>query len=317
MPKRNELIAVCISDLHLSLTPPACRADKDWLETQAGYLQQVKDLAGGGPVLCAGDIFDRWNAPPELINFALQHLPDGMICVPGQHDLPNHQMEDMHRSGYGVLVQAEKIVNLSDGHWRHLPWIDDRKQDGGVVAVFGFGWGQDICSPKQQNHPDDDSMKVTLIHQYVWVDGKGFPGAPDTGRVSNLKKQLTGYDVAVTGDNHQDFQGLSGNCLVFNCGGFIRRKSDEIARRPRVGLLYADGTIESHKLDTSKDVFHEGVVDRPELPIDMKSFVDGLKELGEQGLNFQEAVEQHLAKGDYSPEVRQIIKQALESNANH
>ncbi len=37
-------IAIAIADLHLSLTRPACRADKDWLEVQAHYLSQVTQI---------------------------------------------------------------------------------------------------------------------------------------------------------------------------------------------------------------------------------------------------------------------------------
>ena len=116
MPPMQEpnAIAILCSDLHLSLTKPACRADKDWMEVQAHYLKQLEDTAGNLPIFCAGDIFDRWNAPPELINFALRNLPDDMLCVPGQHDLPNHRLDEKHRSGYGVLSNAGKIEDLSN-----------------------------------------------------------------------------------------------------------------------------------------------------------------------------------------------------------
>ncbi|MFK5283767.1 hypothetical protein ACI3PL_29745, partial [Lacticaseibacillus paracasei] len=79
---------------------------------------------------------DRWNAPPELINFDLEHLPTGMICVPGQHDLPNHNLDDMRRSGYGVLKRTQKIFDLSG---RCRDWsLED-------LYVSGFGWGQDVA----------------------------------------------------------------------------------------------------------------------------------------------------------------------------
>src|SRR5688500_1062308 len=97
---KAEPIAILCADLHLTMKQPACRDDDDWMKTQAGYLSQLKMLQKSEtmgpvlPILCAGDIFDKWNAPPELIHFALEHLPDGMICVPGQHDLPNHRMEE-------------------------------------------------------------------------------------------------------------------------------------------------------------------------------------------------------------------------------
>src|SRR5688572_18895632 len=97
-------IAILCADLHLTLRPPLCRADKNWMLTQRDYLLQIRKLQEPAhlknhleatakiPVICAGDIFDRWNPPPELVNFALRFLPNGMICVPGQHDLPNHNI---------------------------------------------------------------------------------------------------------------------------------------------------------------------------------------------------------------------------------
>lgn len=309
MPKAAELIAVTCTDLHLSLTPPACRADKDWLGVQAGYLQQVKDVAGDLPVLCAGDIFDRWNAPPELINFALEHLPDGMICVPGQHDLPNHNLDDMHRSGYGVLKQAQKIVDLSG----QRGW---RRSERDNWRVTGFGWGQAV-SPYGPN-AIRASVEVALIHRYFWTAGKSFPGAPEDAHVNAFKKQLQGYDVAITGDNHEHFIAQCGDCTVANMGGFIRRKSDELDRQPSVGLLYSDGTVKRHKLDTSGDRFHDAPAStRPELAVDMAAFISGLEKLGEHGLDFREAVKRHLETEDLSDEAKQIIKEALEHHGDN
>ena len=50
-------------------------------------LEQIRDLQKefDCPVICAGDIFDKWNSPPELINFAYDNLPE-IYAIPGQHD---------------------------------------------------------------------------------------------------------------------------------------------------------------------------------------------------------------------------------------
>lgn len=292
-------IAICVSDLHLTLAAPACRADKDWLAVQADYLQQVKDGAKDLPILCAGDIFDRWNASPELINFALKHLPDGMICVPGQHDLPNHRRDLMHRSGYGVLVEAGKIKDISSGH----------VHCGKGYKIHGFGWEEEITPVGVEQ----DVLQIALIHCYCWTTGYSYPGAPETGLVSAYKKNLRGYDVAFFGDNHKGFFADAGSCRVMNVGGFIRRKSDELDYRPVVGVLFSDGTVKRRYLDTSKDKFHTKVKEREETPINLKEFIESLEGLGEHGVDFREAVLQHLQKGELDEPVCEIIKEMLES----
>lgn len=295
----SEPIAVAISDLHLSLLQPVCRADKDWMDVQALYLQQVRRIANGLPILCAGDIFDRWNAPPELINFALKHLPHGMICVPGQHDLPNHRIDQVHRSGYGVLKTVGHIEDLSTtGPGDNDYWI-----------AYGFGWGQEI---KPLLGGSDNRLQIALIHRYCWTEDKKYPDAPDESNIAAFKKQLKGYNVAIFGDNHKSFITEVGGCVVLNVGGFIRRKSDEIDYQPSVGIIYDDGTVKRKKLDTTIDIFHDSPEDRKEIPLDMKAFIDGLESLGEHGLNFREAVENHLRTEEIDQETKELILKSLE-----
>lgn len=273
------------------------------MEVQAKYLAQLKDIAGELPIVFAGDLFDRWNAPPELINFALKHLPDGMICIPGQHDLPNHQLDQMHRSGYGVLVEAGKIVDISIS-------IEGEGIAGDGFMIYGFGWGQKIQKPDSNT----DGINLAVIHRYCHAPGKSYPGAPAESHFSAFKNDLEGYQAAVFGDNHIGFQARTGECNIINTGAFIRRKSDEKDYQPRIGILYSDGTIKTKFLNTS-DEFWTEEKEREELPIDMQAFIKGLEELGEHGLNFKEAVDNYLKENhqDVAEETTKIILQALEA----
>ncbi len=312
----KQPIAVLCSDLHLSLQQPACRADKDWMETQAGYLKQLKILAAelfGGkdekdessPVICAGDIFDKWNAQPELINFALEHLPDRMICVPGQHDLPNHRMDEMHRSGYGVLAKTGKIIDLATYKWPYLKTSN--------LVVFGFGWGREVVSCKRRHLID--SPQIAVIHKYVWLnDETRYKDAPEDSSFAALKSILKTYDAVVIGDNHKGWQTNYPGTSVLNCGGFIRRKSDEMDYRPSVGILFDDGSIVRKYLDTSKDRFHENAKEREESAFDLKGFIDGLEKLGEHRLDFREAVKNCLRSDDIDDKTKEVIMRALDDN---
>jgi len=305
-------IALAVADLHLSLLQPACRADKSWTDVQAGYLEQLKEIAeirmtDGSlrtlPILCAGDIFDRWNASPELINFALHWLPDGMLCVPGQHDLPLHRSDLMHRSGYGVLKKVGKIRDLSED----VVTIAAER-----LMVHGYGWEQEIEPLESKSR--DRFLYVALIHRYVWTVEAGYPGAPQSSHLSSLMKSLKGYDVAIIGDNHKPFlKELKNGCTAYGCGTFIRRKTDEIDYAPSVGIIYSDGKVKRKLLDISGDRFHESAKDRPETAFNMKEFIEGLEELGEHGLDFKAAVENHLKNEDVHPQVKEIILAALDN----
>lgn len=99
---------------------------------------------------------------------------------------------------------------------------------------------------------------------------------------------------------------------ILNCGGFIRRKSDEIDYKPCLGILYSDGSIKTKRLDTSRDKFHDPKTVREEMPFDMKGLIDELKELGEHGLNFKEEVLRHLEREKIDNETRKAVLEALE-----
>lgn len=308
---KKEVVAILCSDLHLSSLQPACRADKDWLATQAEYLGQLADIADESPILCAGDIFDRWNPTPELINFALTHLPKNMWCIPGQHDLPNHDLEQIHRSGYGVLVEAGKIKDLSPRFWQIIPDLPKCN-----IKIFGYPWGSEIGFPEKERDPQGTYLKVALIHKYCWKSPlTGYKDAPKENHVGSWFKNLKGFDVAVVGDNHIGFETEIASCQVFNCGGFMRRKSDEINHHPRVGRLWSDGSVTSVGLDTSKDRIHENPVrDDPATALDMQDFIRGLEELGDHGMDFAGTVKEFLEKNEIRDEVKILIRKALEKS---
>ncbi|GAG04154.1 unnamed protein product, partial [marine sediment metagenome] len=154
----SKVLALLCSDLHLSHVPPAARsAESDWYAAMKRPLDEIRELArlhgkADGlkqvKILCAGDVFDssgadrrRWNSPPELINFAIDALPEGMYCIPGQHDLPNHNYGEIKRSAYWTLAKAGKLHNLPPGKSMLL------RLDGSAT-VTAFPWGYEIEPPK-------------------------------------------------------------------------------------------------------------------------------------------------------------------------
>jgi len=317
--KTKEVIAILLADIHLSLKAPVWRsAEPDWLRAQLRPLDEVKglQLRYKCPVLCAGDIFDRnrgiadgWNAPPELINYAMSHLPNNMYCIPGQHDLPNHRYEDIKRSAYWTLVEAGKITNLS-------PETDGVSYGKGMMRIFAFPHGCPIrpCSvPRMAGR-----LYIAVVHDYVWIPGSSYSGAPKEKKIRSTKLRngrLMGYDVIVYGDNHKGFKAKIGKTTIFNCGTLMRRKSDEIDYKPQVGLLLKSGMVIPHYLDISKDKYlltADPKGERPEL--DLKSFMEKLEKLGKTELDFEDAMEEFIRAGKVCIEAGQIILEAMEKD---
>lgn len=298
----QKVIAIFCSDLHLSLKAPISRAgEPNWFDAMARQLGELEELrvVHDCPIICAGDIFDKWNSGPELINFALKTLPNGICAIPGQHDLPLHNYEDIKKSAYWTLVQAGRINNLKPGD--DLPF--------GEFYLTAFPWGYPI-EPSQRG----DLIHIAVVHEYIWSSkGTSYPGAPEENKLTKGRKDLAGYDVAVFGDNHKGFDTKMGDCHVVNCGGFMRRNADQIGYQPRAALLFEDGSIGLHYYDTSKDVIEaKGPIIEVGEDMELQEFMSELMSLEESTLDFEEAMGQALEKIKPNKAVKELILEAME-----
>lgn len=298
-------IAILVSDLHLSHNPPAARsAEPDWYASMERQWGQIGAEAADNdiPVVIAGDVFDVWKSPPELINFAIELFAGlEVLAIPGQHDLPNHVYGDMYRSAYGTLVAAGSITNMYTGF----------KTNTGVL-ISPAPWGMDWHVPLKKNPGE---VQIVVAHRYVWTNDKNcFPGAPQEANLACLKDKLVGYDAAVFGDNHKGFAAKSGSCNVLNCGGFMARKSDERDYAPSFGLLKDDGSIERIFFDVSEDKWIDpkdeaALIDDQ---LNLSVLIGELESLGCDALNFIEIIERYLDKEKVDENVRRLVIQALE-----
>ena len=311
MPTPPRIVkALLVGDIHLSQNPPLCRAgEPDWFEAMARPLVELKTAQSlyGVPVIIAGDIFDRWNPPPELINFALGHLPDNIHAIPGQHDLPNHNYDEMSRSAYGVLVAAGKIHDLTPTHTE-----SGNGHNVNGIEVHAFPWGFPVEPIGNDNN--DEWIMLALVHAYIWQSkSTGYTGAPEGRLISAYKKGLQGFTHAVFGDNHIPFHGMAGDCRVYNCGGFYRRKSDEVDHRPSYGLLYSTGEIERVYFDCSADVLD---ITKTETKVDLKTdfqeFTRELAKLSGGAFDFRFAVKTYCETHEVTPAARKWLSLSMD-----
>jgi len=305
MRKENEkVIAIFCADIHLSFKAPVWRsAEPDWFLAMARPLLELSTLQQKYecPVICAGDILDRWNSPPELINFAIEHLPNDMYAVPGQHDLPLHKYEDIKRSAYWTLVEAGKIKHIPPGNLLNIA--------GSELTLYGYPYGKKINAITTQS----EFFQIAVVHEYRCIKGKSFSQAPSESYLYKNEKNLIGYDIIVYGDNHKGFlTKVNNNSTIFNCGTLMRRKSDEINYKPQIGLLFESRKVEPYYLNISEDK-HLDIQNSLEKKdsLDIKTFIKELEKLDASDLDFRETVIRYLLKKKINKPVCEVIYKAM------
>lgn len=248
----SKVVLAVIADVHTCLTPPVFRSSEpDWFAAQARPWREVRKLCKKHdcPLAICGDLFDRWDARPEVVNWLMGQLPrkQKVYAVPGNHDLPNHDIQQTDRTAFGTLYRTKRIGWLgqepdefSPGRW-----------------LVGFGQGQSL-GPPHAFPADEAAMTVAIVHDYCWDTGHSFPDAPkDKHWSSHLKAADGNYSVICFGDNHKGFVVQDNSRCIVNCGGLLIRNSDEVERRPFVTLVHANGMVSQHFLDTSEDVYED------------------------------------------------------------
>lgn len=300
----REPMMVFVADLHISKNAPVARsAEPDWFEAIKRQWKPIADL--GLPICIAGDIFDRWAVTPEEMHFAIE-LFSGLeiYAIPGQHDLPNHGYKERYRSGYGVLEACGAIQNMQEV-----------TKPITSLYLHPFPWGHALKPCAELYKQYVNSIHIAVCHAYCWCAGHNFPGAPSAGKYTHHRTKLTGFDIAVFGDNHKGFiqPCIGDKPFVLNCGGFMPRKNDERRYTSYYGLLYSDGEMERYTLPHEKDKWldetaYDEIIDKA---VDMTDLVHMLEGLTGEALDFTDAVEQFIKSNMFTDGVRECIKDAL------
>lgn len=223
--------------------------------------------------------------------------------VPGQHDLPLHNYDDIKKSAYWTLVQAGLFHDLKPGE----------KKDTELFTLHGFPWESELVSNLSPKHTF--GFDIAVIHAYVWIKDHAFPNAPDMYRLKCYRKRLRGYDLAIFGDNHKGFLNRKrSKCTILNCGTLMRRTSDEIEYNPCVGLLYRDGTVKRYELDCSDDVYMNIKTARQvESVLNMCDFIGDLNGLDEEEFyNYPDLIKDVLKRRSVNKKTSRLVIQAME-----
>jgi len=284
--------AIFCSDLHLREDTPACWIGDFQLE-QWSALSFIKNLQKEYkiPVFIARDIFHMWKASPWLLSMTMQHFPEQVFCVAGQHDLPQHNLGLIEKSGLFTLVKA-----------------------GYVTLLEECNWGQE---PKNGSYYFEEYDCHLLVWHHLTYMSKPFPGASG-GMAEGVLRKYNKFPIILCGDNHQSFSVEYKGRLLVNPGNITRQTADQADFQPRVALWYAEtNTIEWVNLPKQ-----EGVISREHIEIKQErdkridTFIDQLNGDWSAGTSFEDNIEQFKNSNDIQPDVMDIVYKAMEDGTD-
>ena len=289
--------AIITADNHLLERNPVCRLD-DLTETQWKKQRWLKKLQAkyNCPILDGGDLFHHWKPTPQLLARAIKEIPK-RIVVPGNHDLPAHNINLYNKSGLNVLEEAGIIqVQTAPRIFKDF-------------EIDYFPWGSKL-EPIKRNR--DKKPKIALCHVFTYPGRKPWPGCRSP-RAKGIMRLLEGYDLIITGDNHQPFTIETDDQLLVNPGSLCRLTAAQADHKPRVYLWYAEtNTVEPVYVPIEEDVItRDHLVNKEERDERMDSFISCLKTDLEVGLSFDKNLKEFMGANDISGPVTKIINEAV------
>jgi len=304
--KSNKVDAILVADLHLTETPPASRID-DYLEAQANKLHFLKALQNqyNCPILCAGDIFDKWRVSTWFCSWVYQNLPAGILTIQGNHDLPMHSLDQYPKSALSLLEMVGHVIILSE-----MSYI----VNGLEIVGVPFGKLEGFTPNKKTS---GIKRKILLLHELVWPKNR-----PDWASNSYVAQELLDrfegdFDLIVTGDNHESFTAKTKKSLLVNPGGMMRSSADQIENKPKCYLYHADlNEVSPVEFPIQQGVHSREHIDpKKERDERIAAYIERMSTDWRVGLSFRKNLELFFSENNTNEKIRRIIWTHLEKTS--
>jgi len=296
---------IVTADWHLRSNKPRCRLDLDWISTQKKALDQILRYANeyNASVICIGDIFHSTNETTnEIINMVqefaieLQVIGGTFYILAGNHDLPQHNLENISRSAFQILLNS---INISEIF--QLSHVVDL----GEVSAANFGG-------------EDTNSEIIFKHVLCFPEDVKMPPNYKITRPSELFEQFNNARYIFTGDYHrQFFYEDKKKKTLLNPGCLLRQAADMIDYEPSVFLVeFLNGEMKYKSLpikDDEKMVTDEYLETEKERNSRIDAFIERIKDNKSVTFDFLENVHNLLKNNEIKDDIKNIILELMEN----
>jgi len=212
---------ISTADFHLTENQPSSRID-NYFEAQFDKFDFIANtVKNDDGIWChAGDLFDTPKPSLSFVEKVIRKFNEHQIkpyVIPGQHDLPNHSLKDVSKSGIGVLAAAGVIELILNTEPREI------SKD---IFLYGVPFG---CKPIK---PKTNGFNILLLHELIIEDTPEWFGQKARNALKVLKEH--NYDLILVGDNHKHFSKFYKDRLLVNHGSIMRKSRDQIYHQPKI-----------------------------------------------------------------------------------
>lgn len=296
---------ILVGDIHITENVPICRTD-DYLKTLERKMKWLNNIQKkyNCPIIAPGDLLEYWKPSPELISWCLDHLPDNLFTIAGNHDLPAHNLELLKKSGLTTLSKAKK-VHLMVGYLNAYTFTQNKTN----ISLYPFSWKVPL-QPWGDNKLE--SFNIAVCHKMVYKSTLPWPGCQADSAIQLLKK-LSGYDLVLTGDNHQSFYYSGENGILVNPGSFTRSTSDQKKHKPCIYLWKAPNILEKVFVPIEQGVITDDhIVSKLEKEQKSAEFIQNLKEDHKTTSSFKENLTRYFDSNRTREAVQKLTWECLE-----
>jgi DNA repair exonuclease SbcCD nuclease subunit len=299
---------IVTADWHLRSQRPRCRLDDDWLGTQWNALNQIINYAREykADVFVIGDIFHTTNETTneviglvQKLALCLENFGRSLYILAGNHDLPQHNLDNIHKSAFNILLNSKNIYHLDQ-----ILFNDDK--DTMKISASNFGAA------------DVTDAEVVFKHILCFPENEKIPPSDNIVKPSELFAEFPKARYIFTGDYHRQFVHTKGkNKKLFNPGCLIRQAADTIDYESAVfyiGFINGDITYTALPiLDNEKMVTDEYLEKEEMRNSRIEAFIERIKENKQVTFDFLENVHTLMKNNKIDDEIKNIILELMEN----
>lgn len=286
MSSKNP-IALCCADLHMREDQPLARTDN--YQEILGY--KFTHLLGTAqknnvPILCAGDFFHKAKTSKQFEIGIVQVIEQSNIeffIIPGNHDLPYHNLDNLNNSSLGILNLSKQINVLSQE----------------LDSMFSF---------------NIKGIKIGMIHSLIHRDNPlKVEGKTISTKAKTLLKKHPDLDVIISGDNHESFIAEHEGRLLINPGSMMRMTAAQIDHKPSMVLLYDDLSYEIIYFPIEKGVIDRSHIEKKDnYDMRMDKFIKKISDKEKISVSFEENLYNYMRANKIRKPVEELLLEVIE-----
>jgi DNA repair exonuclease SbcCD nuclease subunit len=296
------------ADWHLRSQKPRCRLDDDWIDTQRNALRQIAAYSRQyrADVIVIGDIFHSTNETTNEIIGLVQEfaglLADSkksLYILAGNHDLPQHNLDNIRRSAFHILLNSKNIdhldrLKINDGEYS--------------LKISAANFGAD----------DVTDAEIVFKHVLCFPENERTPPGDTIVKPSGLFAQFPSAKYIFTGDYHRQFVYTKGKTKkLLNPGCLLKQSADMAGYEPAVFLIEFENGELAYKTypipDNEKLVTDEYLETEKMRNSRIEAFIERIKENEQVTFDFIENVLTLMENNKISTEVKNTILELIEA----